>query len=86
MPSALHHKATFKSLTLKDKIANLESCLKKIKKNDAKKLKEHNDTLNCDLSFASSKKDSGLTPVEKVKEKRKPGRPGKKKINVQPFD
>lgn len=59
--------------------------MKKIKSQDApseaKKTKEVNAKPNHETNDSSSNKPENSQPNEKIKEKRKPGRPGKKKIN-----
>lgn len=85
LPLPLHRQITRKPHTLKEKMASLESCLQRIKTKDTKKLKESNENTkpNDETNHDSSTRPEGLqAPVEIVKEKRKPGRPGKKKISA----
>lgn len=69
-----------KPMTLREKEKKLESCLKKLKskqwRNRTKEASE-NSKPNQETIVDSAKK-----PEEKVKEKRKPGRPGKKKLTI----
>lgn len=78
LPMSLHRQITSKPLTIKEKMSNLESCLKKIKSKEVRKLKEANENTkpNQETSESSIKLETSKAPVEK----RKPGRPGKKKI------
>lgn len=86
LPLPLHRQVPRKPLSIKEKMASLESCLKKIKTKDAKKMKESNENTkpNHETIDSSTKppKEGSQVPVEKLKEKRKPGRPGKKKISA----
>lgn len=79
MPMSLHRQLQKKPLTLREKEKKLEGCLKKLKSKQWRKTKEasENSKPNHETIDDSSKK-----PEEKVKEKRKPGRPGKKKPTI----
>ena len=65
-------------------MSNLESCLKKIKSKEIKQSKEANENTkpNHETRDSSAKPEPPTASVEKSKEKRKPGRPGKKKIST----
>lgn len=65
-------------MSLKEKMAKLEKCLKKIKSKETKIMKESDENAKPKNETIDTN-ESSLVPIEKVKEKRKPGRPGKKK-------
>lgn len=80
LPLSLHRQFSRKSLTLKEKMENLEICLAKIISNDGvckelKKPRESPENIKPNHEAAKSVKPESSQPVEKVKEKRKPGRP-----------
>lgn len=79
LPLSMHRQIQKKPLTLREKEKKLESCLKKLKSKQWRKTKEasENSKPNQETIDSSLKK-----PEEKVKEKRKPGRPGKKKLSI----
>lgn len=82
LPMSLHRQITRKPLSIKEKISNLEKCLKKIKSKESKKSNEANENIKPNHETNESSAKTEATPMEKVKEKRKPGRPGKKKIST----
>lgn len=71
-----------KHLTKKQKEHNLEMLLKKLKSKEWKKTKESREVLKTNQEIKPTESCSKKGEIEKVKEKRKPGRPGKKKINI----
>lgn len=77
LPLSLHRQK--KPLTLREKEKKLESCLKKLKSKQRKKTKEASENSKPNQETID---DSAKKPEEKVKEKRKPGRPGKKKLTI----
>lgn len=91
LPLPPHRQIPRKALSSDEKIKNLESCLKKIKSHDKvpKKPKEVAEIAkpNQETTDSSSKlKPAKPEPAAaqkgtEVKEKRKPGRPAKKKLN-----
>lgn len=80
MPLSLHRQTARKPMTLKQKMSNLEKCLKKLKSKDSKKPKEPNENTKPNHETIADP-ESSQAPVE-VTVKRKPGRPMKKKINL----
>lgn len=81
LPLSLHRQTARKPMTLKQKMSNLEKCLKKLKSKDSKKPKEPNENTKPNHETIAANPESSQAPVE-VKVKRKPGRPMKKKINL----
>lgn len=82
LPLPLHRQMPRKDLTFKDKEENLEGWLKKIK-SASKEAKKTKDPVELAKPNHETKESNFQPPSPKaqVKEKRKPGRPGKKKIN-----
>jgi hypothetical protein len=85
-----HRQNLRKASTRKEKMKNLESCLKKIKSHDKapRKAKEvetakPNQETNESKPTKPAKHETTTASKgkEEVKEKRKPGRPAKKKLN-----
>lgn len=89
LPLPLQRQIQRKALSFEMKKENLEGCLKKINKSKEtpKECKKSNENLkpnsetNC-TSTAKAESSRATSKVPEVKEKRKPGRPGKKKINT----